>query len=154
MPEDITFHWLELGVVTAKVSVQSALPEAFTISGYVDMMMSRSMDDGSWFTEVYDDYTTITYNYADSYFNYAGTMGVDIESEATAGNGYVAITVMPIDFTDIGSDPTRDSVVCYLEPYTDSTDADVEYRLWDGVGNVQVYLNNQMEPISFFLNLD
>ena len=152
VPSDIVLHWLEPGVVTAEVHIESVLPEAFAISGYVDILMVQS-EDGSWYAENYDDYTLIFYNYSDEYRDYAETCGVWIESDVTIANGYAAITVMPMDFTGIGTDPTRDPVRCYLESYHDSTESSVEYRLWDGIGRVQVLLDAQMQPAFFQLDL-
>ena len=152
VPSDIVLHWLEPGVVTAEVHIESVLPEAFAISGYVDILMVQS-EDGSWYAENYDDYALIFYNYSDEYRDYAETCGVWIESDVTIANGYAAITVMPMDFTGIGTDPTRDPVRCYLESYHDSTESSVEYRLWDGIGRVQVLLDAQMQPAFFQLDL-
>lgn len=152
LPSDTIFHWIEPRAVTAEVYIESVIPEAFTISGYVNILMTQSAD-GSWYAEGYDDYTSITYNYSDEYRDHAETCGVWIERDVTIANGYAVITVMPMDFTGIGTDPTRDPVLCYLESYHDSTESSVEYRLWDGTGHIQVLLDTQMRPVFFQLNL-
>lgn len=130
---------------TVSITPRSTVSGAFSISGSVDIMMAQA-GDGSWFAEASDSSCTITYNYADEYYEDAANQrGFVIDSTVKAGGGIAVITVTPLDFTH-GSDPTGMDYSCYLEWYDG---AEGVYILRDANYEIGIFLDENMEPCAF-----
>ena len=131
---------------TVSITPRSTVSGAFSISGSVDIMMAQA-GDGSWFAETSDSNCTITYNYADEYYEDAANQrGFVIDSTVKAGGGIAVITVTPLDFTHGGSDPTGMDYSCYLERYDGVEGA---YVLRDANYDIGIFLDENMEPCAF-----
>lgn len=144
-----TFDWYDGSQTSGYATVypQSTQSGAFTVSGYITIVLAK-LDDGSWFAENYDPQCSISYGYADEYYNETGTQGFYLESNVAYGNGYAWTTVTPLNFAG-GSDPTGNDATCYWG-YSDNSEDGSVYMLTDGE-QIAIYFDTQMAPVSFYL---
>ncbi len=141
-------------VASIRIPLQSAVPDAFTVTGTVDVLAIKD-SNGHWDAETYQKNCKIVYNYADSYDeNDRQVRSCYIESEVTVGAGCAMINIMPIDRSSGGSDPTGDTHIAYLDYCTENSPDGAVYVLETAYGDIRVYMDAQMKPIAVRLPAD
>lgn len=148
-----SFEWNDSSHTSGVATVypQSAIDGAFTISGYISIEMVQQ-NDGSWAMQFYDsENCSISYNYADEYFDDAGIQGFYLESEVFL-DGYAWTNVTTLNFAG-GSDPTGPDLTCYWDTSPAGIYDGAAYVLQDVEDLLVIYFDAQMKPISFNMSV-
>lgn len=148
-----SFEWNDSSHTSGVATVypQSAIDGAFTISGYISIAMVQQ-NDGSWAMQFYDsENCSISYNYADEYFDDAGIQGFYLESEVFL-DGYAWTNVTTLNFAG-GSDPTGPDLTCYWDTSPAGIYDGAAYVLQDVEDLLVIYFDAQMKPISFNMSV-